>query len=69
MSLLAGPREKAPGRIPGRWQSPGSSGHFKVFNAGKSADLKINSGSFYVTQVRQISKLPFRKIPLKIADW
>ena len=31
MSLLTGPRGKAPGRIPGRGQSPGRSGHFKVF--------------------------------------
>ena len=32
MSLLAGPRGKAPSRIPGGGQSPGSSDHFKVFN-------------------------------------
>ena len=31
VSLLAGPRGKAPGRIPGKGQSPGSFGHFKVF--------------------------------------
>ena len=31
MSLLTGPRGKAPGRILGRGQSPGNSDHFKVF--------------------------------------
>ena len=49
MSLLAGPRVEAPGRILGRGQSPGRSGHFKLFKAGKQTDVKINSESFYVT--------------------
>ena len=35
VSLLVGPRVKAPGRILGRGLIPGSSGHFKVFKTRK----------------------------------
>ena len=44
-------------------------GHIKVFNARKQTDLKVNSGSLHVTQILQIRRLPFRKLPEKIVDW